>query len=128
MRLLLDTHALLWWTLGDARLSRSALSVLVDPANELHLSSASGFEIAVKAASGKLKLPTDVDAFVGSALRLGRVSEVPVTLRHTYRVAKLPLVHRDPFDRLLVAVALEEGFTLVTADPAIKSYPVATHW
>ena len=128
MRLLLDTHVFLWWTLGEPRLAPTALSMLVDPANGLFLSSASGFEIATKVGIGKLKLPTDVESFVADGMRRGRVDELPATLRHAYRVVTLPPHHRDPFDRLLIATALEEGLDLLTNDPEVRKYPVKTVW
>ena len=128
MRLLLDTHVLLWWLQRDRRLAPSALGMLNDPANDLFLSSVSGFEIASKVAIGKLTLPATPEAFIGHLLQPGRLTELALTLRHTYRVAHLPLIHRDPFDRLLVSVALEERLTILTADDDVRAYPVPTLW
>lgn len=128
MRLLLDTHTLLWWLLGDARLSTTARGMLTDRTNHLVLSSVSGFEIASKIAAGKLKLPDDPEVFISAGMRDGGVSELPLLLRHTYRAGSLPLIHRDPFDRLLVAIAAVEDLTLLTDDHWLRKYPVATAW
>ena len=128
MRLLLDTHVFLWWLLADARLSPSATAALTDSANQLFLSSASGFEIATKTALGKLKLPSDVRTFVTAGMRQGQVTELSVTLEHTYPLDRLPHHHRDPFDRLLIAQAQTEGMSLLTDDAEIRRYNVPIVW
>jgi PIN domain nuclease of toxin-antitoxin system len=99
-----------------------------DSSNQLFLSSASGFEIAVKAGAGKLRLPTNVEDFISSGMRQGHIEELPITLRQTYNLERLPMIHRDPFDRLLIAAALEEKLVLVTSDSEICKYPVQTTW
>jgi PIN domain nuclease of toxin-antitoxin system len=128
VRLLLDTHVLLWWLLRDRRLSTSALALLTDPANDLLLSSVSGFQIASKVTAGKLKLPAEPEVMIEGVPQLGNLTELPLALRHTYRVAQLPPIHGDPFDRLLISTALAEALTLLTNDPYIRAYPVATVW
>ncbi len=102
MKLLLDTHVFLWRLLGDPRLSHSADAMIDDIANQLFLSSISGFEIAVKVAIEKLKLPADVAGFIEAGMINNQITSLPVTFRHAYGVSLLPLIHRDPFDRLLV--------------------------
>ena len=116
MRLLLDTHVLLWWVQEPTRLSQASLAMLTDPTNELYLSSASVFEMATKVSIGKLKLASGVEAVVASASDRGNILPLPVTFRHCYRLGALPLHDRDPFDRLLVAQAAEEDLNLLTDD------------
>jgi PIN domain nuclease of toxin-antitoxin system len=128
MKLLLDTHAFLWWLLKDSRLPTTTLNLILDLNNELYLSGASGFEIATKVAIGKLKLPENVQTFVEKGMNQGQVQPLPIELRHTYRLATLPLHHRDPFDRLLIATALAEDMTMLTNDPEIQKYNLKIAW
>lgn len=128
MRLLLDTHTFLWWLLNDERLSPTARTAILNVSNQLYLSSASGFEIATKVAVGKLKLPTSVESFIATGVLNGQIEELAITMRHGCRVERLPLHHRDPFDRLLIATALEEDLTLLTNDTEIQKYPVKLAW
>ncbi|PZS09330.1 MAG: PIN domain nuclease [Solirubrobacterales bacterium] len=121
MRLLLDTHALLWW-LQDGPLGDDARSVIADPRNSVVASAVSGWESEVKAAAGRLDLHVDVVEEV----RANLFRELDLTLDHARVAARLPMHHRDPFDRMLVAQAQIEGLTLVTRDPAIRLYEVAT--
>jgi PIN domain nuclease of toxin-antitoxin system len=122
MRLLLDTHAWLWMIARPERLSAEARARLEDPGNELFLSAASAWEISIKYRLGKLELPEPPERLVPSRLARDGVIPLPVTVDHALRVAALPDLHRDPFDRLLVAQAQLEGLVLVTADPAIAAY------
>jgi len=128
VRVLLDTHVLLWWVEDPSKLSATASAVLTDPLNELYLSSASVFEMGTKVAIGKLKLRSGVEALVGAASALGNILPLPVTFRHCYRLSDLPLHHRDPFDRLLIAQAAEEDLVLATDDRVIARYPVKCVW
>jgi PIN domain nuclease of toxin-antitoxin system len=125
MRLLLDTHVLLW-LLADAEdeIPGDAQEALQDVSNEVLLTSICFFEIAVKTSVGKLAMPS---GWARSASRLG-FSAMPVTSEHAVAVADLPLHHRDPFDRLLVAQATVEGATVVTADPKLAAYDVPILW
>ena len=118
MRLLLDTHVLIWW-LADKNLPARATALIRDPGNHIYASAASVWEVAIKASLGKIRI--DPDEFV-AALREGGFQELAVTSRHATRVSQLPKHHRDPFDRLLVAQAALEGLTLWTADKAMKPY------
>ena len=128
MKLLLDTHVLIWWLDRNPRLLVSSLALLVDPSNALFFSCASAFEIVAKASAGKLKLPTDPASFIASAMKQGRIDELPLFLRHTYRVAQLPPIHKDPFDRMLIATAIEEDLTMLTYDQDIRKYPLKLAW
>ncbi len=128
MNLLLDTHVFLWWILDDDRLSASARASIQDPAQRVFFSVASGWEIAIKARLGKIKLPKDLDAFVAEQLATNVFEVLPILLSHALYVHKLPNHHRDPFDRMLVAQALETQMTLLTNDKAIRRYRVKTRW
>jgi PIN domain nuclease of toxin-antitoxin system len=128
MRLLLDMHVFLWRLLDDPRLSKHAAGLIDDVVNELFLSSVSAFEIAAKVGIRKLKLPYDVPRFVEQGMTGNQIAPLPLTFRQTYGIATLPLIHRDPFDRLLIAVAIEEGLTLLTDDSTIGQYGVPLAW
>lgn len=122
MRLLVDTHVVLWALTTPERLSAPARAALVAPRNTLYLSAASAWEMEIKRATGKLRTPASFD----DELARLRLEELPVRLAHTRELRRLPDHHKDPFDRLLVAQARSESLVLVTADPAIRRYPVRT--
>ena len=128
MRVLLDTHTFLWWVLEDQRLSQPARDTIVDPDVDVLVSPVSAWEIAIKAAHGRLDLPEPARTYVPSRMAACHFHELPVTVNHCLRTADLPVMHRDPFDRLLVAQALAEGIPLVTDDAAITRYDVETIW
>lgn len=119
MRLLLDTHTFLWWLADDPRLGEAEREAIGDALNDVYLSAASVWEIEIKQALGRLRTPEPASA---AALRLG-VRELAITFEHAESTAALPNLHRDPFDRLLVAQARVESLALVTRDPAIRAYP-----
>lgn len=123
-RLLVDTHALLWWLIDDAALSPMAREMLADPANEPLVSIASVWEIAIKRSLGKLTAPNDLpDRIVKEGF-----SWLPIGPQHAWQVADLPSHHRDPFDRLLVAQALTERLPIVTTDARFNDYGVEVRW
>lgn len=128
MRLLLDTHALLWWLLDDARLSRPARQAIEDARNVVLVSAASAWEIAIKAATGKLPLPSGAERRIRTEMEVAGFAELAVTWRHAFAVRDLPRHHLDPFDRLLVAQARLEGLTIVTNDRALALYPTDRLW
>jgi PIN domain nuclease of toxin-antitoxin system len=128
MRLLFDTHAFLWWVFDDSRLSATARGQITDPASEVLFSAVSGWEIAIKARTGRLRVPADVPGFVQEQVRRNRLRVLPVELRHALRVHALPDHHRDPFDRLLVAQAQVEVVPLLSRDPLLAAYEVAVRW
>lgn len=121
---MLDTHALIWALEANPRLSKTARRLIEDGANEILVSAVSAIEIAVKSAIGRLRAPDDLveacDAAGFSRLAFG--------FAEAKRLASLPLLHRDPFDRLLVAHALEEGAVLLTRDSQLSLYRVPTRW
>lgn len=123
MRLLLDTHVLLWVAEGPPdMLSHSGRRLLAEEGNELVFSAASLWEIALKAQAGKADFGVDAGAIRRALLDSGYV-ELPVTGEHAAATSTLPAIHKDPFDRLLLAQAICEGITLVTADKTLASYP-----
>ena len=124
MRLLLDTHVWLWMLVSPDRIADPGLALLADPENELLLSAASSWEISIKYCLGKLPLPSPPDEFISTRLVRDGVTAVPVEHRHALHVARLPPLHRDPFDRLLVAQAQVDSLTIVTADDQILAYEV----
>lgn len=124
MRLLLDTHVWLWLQAEPERLGPEVLAALEDEANDLILSAASTWEIAIKFALGRLSLPEPPPTYIPSRMRLHGVTGMPVEHSHALAVAELPMHHRDPFDRLLIAQALVEQLTFVTVDPVVDSYDV----
>ncbi len=121
-RLLLDTHALLWWLSGDSKLGRIAKAEISNPKNEVYVSAASIWEIAIKKGIGKLTAPADFDAIVDNEGFL----KLPISLYHGEQAGTLPQHHKDPFDRMLVAQAQAEGLTLVTSDKWIDLYQTKT--
>jgi PIN domain nuclease of toxin-antitoxin system len=122
--LLLDSHALLWWEADDARLSDRARERIERPASTAFFSAVSLWELAIKQALGKLRLP---DSLISRLIEEG-FREVPVTAAHGLLAGHLPRHHNDPFDRMLVAQASSEGFVIVTADPRIVAYNVPVLW
>lgn len=120
MRLLLDSHVALWWLSDPKKLLPEARLAIASIENEVYLSSASLWEIHLKAGKGKLKVPSTLI----DALTEQEIDELKITWKHTERTRDLPLIHLDPFDRLLIAQALEESLTLVTRDGLIQRYQV----
>ena len=122
MRLLLDTHVLLWWLDDSAALSEEARRAIGDPENLVYVSAVSIWEVVIKRALGKLDIPTKwADALTEEPFR-----RLPMTWEHALEVRNLPDVHRDPFDRLLIAQAKVEDLTFVTGDEVLLRYRIAT--
>lgn len=120
MKLLLDSHVLLWWASGDDRLGPGATGQIDDPDNEVLLSAVTVWELGIKAAAGRLDLPRDL---VTRAMAEG-LQPLPIGLDHAAEAASLPRLHGDPFDRMLVAQSRVEGLTILTSDRVIPSYDV----
>jgi PIN domain nuclease of toxin-antitoxin system len=123
-RLLVDTHALLWWLTDDPALSPPARAAIADPATEPLVSSASVWEIAIKRSLGKLTAPDDLPARIAD----GGFVWLPISPQHAWQVRDLPRHHRDPFDRILVAQALIEGVAIITTDAQLGDYGVQVRW
>lgn len=120
MRLLLDSHVLLWWDSDLDKLSEEQREAISEPRNQVFVSAATAWELGIKRSTGKLILTDSIRVL---AQRFG-FFELRITMEHGERAASLPLHHKDPFDRILVAQAIVEGLTLVTADAAIREYAV----
>jgi len=119
MRVLLDTHIVLWWLTGDRRLSKQADRVIKDADNVIFVSAASLWEVAIKAGLGQI----EADPFaIQAAIEPSGFAELPVTGKHAARVATLPSHHRDPFDRMLLAQSLAEPMRLLTSDATLARY------
>jgi PIN domain nuclease of toxin-antitoxin system len=128
VRLLLDTCTFLWVTITPDRLSETARRLFQDPGNTVYLSVTSAWEIAVKAALGKLSLPEAPQKFVPRAREDHGVESLALTEESALHLVSLPAIHRDPFDRMLVAQALQHGMVILTPDEEIQQYPVRTQW
>jgi PIN domain nuclease of toxin-antitoxin system len=128
MRVLLDTHALIWWATSDPRLSRRARDLIQDPANEIVVSVISALEIAIKAGRGSLTIGGSARQFVDDEVLASGFHPLPLTFDHAVRVYDLPPIHRDPFDRVLVAQADVEAIPIVTDDALIRQYSVRVEW
>jgi PIN domain nuclease of toxin-antitoxin system len=121
-KLLLDTHALLWWLADAPQLGPKTRALIEDERNTVHVSAASGWEISIKKALGKLQAPDDLDGLVEDE----GFDKLAISFFHGEKAGQLPPLHRDPFDRMLVAQAQAEGFDIVTCDAMIAKYGVRT--
>jgi len=128
VRALLDTHAFLWWNMGDPHLSDRAREIIAAGENEIWFSAASAWEIALKAGKGRLLLPEQPWEYVLRRLALHGFRALAVEVQHALAVSELPVVHSDPFDRLLVVQSRAEGLPLLSADPDIARYDVEVIW
>jgi PIN domain nuclease of toxin-antitoxin system len=121
-RLLLDTHALLWWLSDDSQLGEDTRRVISNPRNQVYVSAASTWEISIKKTIGKLSAPDDMDVIVEDE----GFDKLPITLFHGEQAGLLPEHHKDPFDRMLIAQAQAEGLIIVTNDEKIARYNIRT--
>lgn len=128
MRVLLDTHTFLWWITDDKRLSRRVRRAIAEPENEVLFSAVSGWEIVMKASLGRLDLPAPASDFIPEQLEANAFTVLPLHLRHALALEGLPDRHRDPFDRLLVAQALDEEIPVLSGDSQIAGYPIRVIW
>ncbi len=128
MRLLFDTHSFMWWDSSSVRLPAHVRALCHDRSNTLLLSVASAWEIQIKVQLGKLQLPGPLQDVIAHHEQTNQMRLLPVTLDHVLALQGLPHHHRDPFDRLLVAVALAENAVLMTNDPIMSQYPVQIVW
>ncbi len=126
MKLLLDTQCFLWWFAEPERLNEEAIAHIADESNELWFSVASLWEMGIKVAIGKLPLPEPLDSYTSSRMVKLGTKYLEITASHALRTATLPLHHRDPFDRMIIAQAQMESMTLMTADSMFKEYQDTT--
>jgi PIN domain nuclease of toxin-antitoxin system len=127
MKVILDTHAFLWALAGDARMSRHARDVFAG-STDLSLSIASVWEILIKVQSGKLTFPRPAGPYLLSRMAENRIKRLTITIDHLLALERLPMHHRDPFDRMLIAQSIEEDWPIMTVDPMFKQYPVRVIW
>ena len=128
MKLLLDTHSFLWFVTNDAQLSARALALISDPANDVFISPATFWEVAIKVSIGKYPLTVPFDSFFTTALTANTISILPIEIRHAAMVAAMPMHHKDPFDRMIAAQSLVEQISVVSVDVALDSYGVIRLW
>jgi PIN domain nuclease of toxin-antitoxin system len=127
MQILIDTHTLVWWMVDSSRLSRRAWDILSDPSNRILISAVVAWELAIKVNTEKIHPPTLISLLEGG-LAQQAFAELPINLEHAVRAGLLPLHHRDPFDRLLVAQAQAMGAPILSADRALDAYHVRRIW
>ena len=128
MKLLLDTHTLLWLVENDPQLSQAALDLLVDPGNELLLSPATYWELAIKISIRKYQLADPLADYIAEAVQLYGLSILPIDVKHAEAIVTLPHHHKDPFDRMLIAQSIVENVALVSSDDAFDAYPIQRLW
>ena len=128
MKLLLDTVAFIWMAENDASLGSLARESIADGSNEVYLSSASTWEIAIKYSIGRLELQVPPEEYVPEQRRLHRIEPLPISESDALQVGKLPNIHRDPFDRLILAQAIAQGMAVVTNDSMMQMYDVPVVW
>jgi PIN domain nuclease of toxin-antitoxin system len=128
VRLLLDTHAFLWFLLDQPQLSAIARSLIADPANDIETSPATYLEIAIKISLKKYSLPEPFELFMQREIAANAFRVLPIELKHAAALTTMPFHHRDPFDRLLVAQALVEDIPLVSADSILDAYGIKRLW
>ena len=128
MKILLDTCTFLWICIGDEKLSAKAKDVFLDSDNDVFLSAASCLEISIKSSIGKLNLPGPVESYIPEIRELHKIETLPISEKAALHVQRLPNLHKDPFDRLLIAQAVTGELSIVTPDDLIKQYGFMTIW
>jgi PIN domain nuclease of toxin-antitoxin system len=128
VKVLLDTCTFLWIASGSPRVPADVRDLFQDPGNEVFLSTASAWEIALKHQTGRLPLPAPPDRFVPTQRDAHGIVALPIDEASALHLTRLPLIHRDPFDRVLVAQAIVHGLTILTPDPLVTQYPARTSW
>jgi PIN domain nuclease of toxin-antitoxin system len=123
MKLLLDTHIFLWYILADPQLPTSYRDAIRDPANAVYLSVAFVWEAVIKHGLGKLPLPAPPALYLPQQRQAHQIASLPIEEATLVHLSALPLLHRDPFDRILIAQALHHGLTIITVDDAVRAYP-----
>lgn len=128
MKLLLDTHTFVWWDIEPGRLSPPALALCQNPENQLVLSVVSVWEMSIKMQLGKLHFAKSLPEMLADQQKTNQIEILPVALPHVLTLETLPLIHKDPFDRLLIAQAKVEGLSLVSRDTELSAYPISVVW
>ena len=128
MKYLLDTHAFLWFVADDNRLSSKAKSIIQDSNNEIYFSAASAWEMSIKAKLGRLKLRGNLEPFIIEQLTENSFGPLAITVSHSLYTEKLPQIHKDPFDRIMISQSKVEDMVLITKDKEFRKYKVSTVW
>lgn len=128
MKLLLDTHTLLWLVSDDPQLSKRGCELLIDPGNDLLLSPATYWELAIKISIGKYRLSDPLAVYIDEAVQLYGLTILPIAPKHAEAIVLLQYHHRDPFDRMLIAQAIVEDVAIVSADKVLDCYPIKRFW
>lgn len=128
MKVLLDTHAFLWWIMDNPRLSARASNIIAAPETIVYVSAATAWEISVKSQIGKLSLTQPVKQYIPTQMTTNGFLDLPITVDHALHIHSLPLHHRDPFDRMLVAQSQLEEMPILSADPLLSRYTVDVIW
>jgi PIN domain nuclease of toxin-antitoxin system len=128
MRFLLDTQAFLWFVLNDSALSKAASDLIVNPDNDILLSPASYWEIAIKVSIGKYQLPSSFEVWMEHQIQVNELEILPIKVAHAAAIVTLPFHHKDPFDRLLIAQSLVEKIPIISVDIILDNYAVSRYW
>ena len=128
MKALLDTHTFLWWITDQPRLPERVHGIIENGKNELFVSAATGWEIIIKFQLGRLILPGDPESYLMEQIQRNAFQPLPIQMRHSLHLQTLPPLHKDPFDRMLIAQAHFEHFPILTSDKQIARYPVEVIW
>lgn len=128
MKYLLDTHTFMWWDSNSTELSQAVYDIISDSKNQIYLSTVSTWEMTIKVQIGKLSLKDDLSKIVAKQIKDNGFLILPIELSHTLKVGELPLHHKDPFDRLLIAQSLIEGTTLLSKDAVFQNYSATVLW
>ena len=128
MKYLLDTHVFLWFILDNEKISSKALNIISNRNNELFLSAASGWEVAIKAHLGKIQLNNNPEIFIPEHLSANSIKSLPIKMSHMLHTFTLPFHHKDPFDRLIISQAQLEKMSIITADPLFEKYTIKLLW
>jgi PIN domain nuclease of toxin-antitoxin system len=128
VKLLLDTHAFLWFVTGDPQLSKKALDLITEPTNQVLVSPASYWEIAIKVSLGKYPLTVPFATFFQEGMDGSDMTVLPIEVRHAAVLSSLPMHHKDPFDRMIVSQSIAEQIPIASADAALDAYGVERLW
>jgi len=128
MKFLLDTQAFLWFILNDSALSQVACDLIIDPLNDILISPASYWEIAIKISIGKYQIPGSFETWMEHQIQFNEFEILPIKVAHVAAIVTLPFHHKDPFDRLLVAQALTENIPIISVDAVLDNYAITRYW
>lgn len=128
MGYILDTHTFLWFASGNPRISGKAKKTIENSRNQIFVSSALVWELSIKTGIGKIEFKKDLDTFISECIRSYNFTPLPITIPHAIQTSKLPEIHKDPFDRILIAQSISEKSPIITSDKYIQKYDVKTIW